>query len=657
MSLKIENLSVLYRDGDHALQALENVSLSLVPGQCLALVGESGSGKTTLGMACLGLLPKNAIMGGILTLNGMPMDTLNDQAMNQIRWRELAMVFQNGAASLNPVHRVIDQVAEPLVQGGFVNHSEAQEKAGEVLIRMGLEKEHHASYPHQLSGGQAQRVLLAMSLILDPNIIIMDEPTASLDAINKVVVSDVIHQAKSEKKALFLITHDLEFAMNNADQIAVLYLGQIMEILPAADLLARPFHPYTLALGRSFPTMDAVRDLGGIKGDAFYRMIHQHGHGDKDIYRHSHIQTPKSAHANGHAPPEGCLFHDRCTQAIETCGHHLVSLEKVDNHEVRCLRHGIANCLQLQGVQKTYNGTVALYPTDISLRCGEILSVVGETGSGKTTLAMIAAGALKPDSGLRIFNDDDMDQWLTKDRRSLAREIGIVYQNPGDSVSHRFSVQEIVAEPLRIHEPSLGKIDIGARVVQVLEDVHLATDETFLNRYPHELNMGAIQRACIARALILNPALLVADEPTSSLDPSVQAKVLKLLLNIQTERGLTMLFVTHDIGLARKISDRIAVMLKGRIVEVGPAAQVIKHPAHPYTRVLIDSASGLSKEKTVQSNEFISLKGCLFVGRCPQQQEICTRSMPSLKEYNRVYVACHFPFATDSCSYEHIMIP
>ncbi|MBN1848059.1 MAG: ABC transporter ATP-binding protein [Deltaproteobacteria bacterium] len=645
MSLQIKNLSVLYRDGNHALQALEDVSLSLASGQCIALVGESGSGKTTLGMACLGLLPENADMKGTFTLNGTLMDTLNESSMNQTRWRELAMVFQNGAASLNPVHRVIDQVAEPLVQGGFADRREAKTRAGEALIRMGLAKEHHASYPHQLSGGQAQRVLLAMSLILDPNVIIMDEPTASLDAIHKAVVSDVILRAKSTGKAVLLITHDLEFAMHNSDQIAVLYLGQIMEILPAMDLLTRPFHPYTLALGRSFPSMDAVRDLGGIKGDAFYRMIHQHGHGDKDIYRHSHIQTPKSAHKNGHAPPEGCLFHDRCTQAIETCRHHPVSLETVGNHEVRCLRHGIADRLKLQGVQKTYDNTVALHPTGLLLRCGEILSVVGETGSGKTTLAMIAAGALHPDHGMRIFDDQDMDQWIKRDRRSLAHEIGIVYQNPAESVSHRFTVQEIVAEPLRIHEPSLGKTDVRSRVIQVMEDVHLATDEAFLNRYPHELNMGAIQRACIARALILNPSLLVADEPTSSLDPSVQAKVLKLLLDIQIERGLTMLFVTHNIGLARKVSDRIVVMLKGRVVEMGPAAQVMKRPAHPYTRLLIDSATGLSRGETVQPSESIDLKGCPFVGRCSRQQDICKGSMPSLREYDHARVACHFPYA------------
>ncbi|MBN1106294.1 MAG: ABC transporter ATP-binding protein [Deltaproteobacteria bacterium] len=647
MSLSIENLSVLYRDGDHALQALEDVHLTLTSGRCLALVGESGSGKTTLGLACLGLLPRNASLEGTIRLNGRPLAIQDEVDLQELRGRKVTMVFQNGIESLNPVYRVIDQVAEPLVQRMSLKGPEARSLAKAALMGMGLDVEYHTRYPHELSGGQAQRVLLAMGLILDPEAIILDEPTASLDALNKGIVSHVIGEAKAAEKAILLITHDLEFAVHNADTIAVLYLGQIMEVLPAKDLLAKPLHPYTLALVRSFPGMDRMRDLGGIRGDAFYRMIHQHGRGDGQTYRHSHIQVPESIHANGHAPPMGCLFQNRCTQALESCRRDPITLEPVEDHTVRCLRRGIADLLILQGVSKIYGQVKALYPSDLILKCGEVLSLVGETGSGKTTLAMILAGVLKPDGGSRAFEGRDMEGWKTRDYRSLARRIGVVYQNPTESVSHRFTVEEIVAEPLRIHEPSLGGEKRRERVKRVLREVHLSTDEAFLGRYPHELNMGAIQRVCMARALVLGPALLVADEPTSFLDPSVQAKVLKLLLDLQVERGLTMLFVTHDVGLARKISDRIGIMLKGSIVELGPATKIISEPAHPYTRLLLDSARGIHAESVRLTGEGTASEGCPFALRCPRAGEDCRRQVPVLESWEGRLVACHFPLAFD----------
>ena len=645
MSLVIEKLSVVYRDGGHALQALEDVSLSLIPGKCLALVGESGSGKTTLGLACLGLLPANASVRGSIDYNGQVLNPFDDRVFDAIRWKKLAMVFQNGAANLNPVHRVIDQVAEPVIQHSVLSHKQAKEKAAETLVRLGLESVYHSRYPHQLSGGQSQRVLLAMAMILDPDVLILDEPTSALDAMNKGIVAGVMGEAKRAGKAVLLITHDLEFAIKTADAMAVLYLGQIMETLPAADLLVQPLHPYTLALGRSYPTMTTARDLGGIRGDAFYRMVHQHVRSNGETYSHTHIQVPGTSHKNGHAPPAGCLFQNRCTQAIDRCLYEDVSLEKVGNHEVRCLRHGITDLVELRGVTKQYDETVALQSTDLTLKHGEAFCLVGETGSGKTTLAMITAGALQPDQGSRHF--DGMDTGKT-DHRSLARRIGVIYQNPAESVSHRFSVLNIVAEPLKIHESALSKAQMKERVKRVLAEVHLSTDDAFLARYPHELNMGAIQRVCMARALILDPSLLVADEPTSSLDPSVQAKVMKLLLDLQIERGLTMLFVTHDIGLARKIGDRLGVMLGGGLVEKGPAAQILAGPSHPYTRLLLESVGvGLQECFPVTTGLGAEApQGCAFVPRCSRAQEVCRGDKPQLLERDHRMVACHFPLGS-----------
>lgn len=644
MSLRIENLSVLYQDGGHAIQALEEVDLRLTAGRCLSLVGESGSGKTTLGLACLGLLPANAHVHGTVRFGDKTLDFRDEASLNELRWNRLAMVFQNGTANFNPVHRIIDQVAEPLIQKERLGRKEAFARASDALAEMGLDPEHCKRYPHQLSGGQAQRALLAMGMILDPEVLILDEPTSALDAFNKGVVGDVIQSALAASKAVLLITHDLEFAAHNSDDMAVLYLGQILETLPSKDLLVRPLHPYTLALTRSFPAMETARDLGGIRGDAFYRTVHQHGRGHGDTYRHSHIQVPESIHTNGHAPPTGCLFQNRCTQAIERCRQETVVLEKIEDHTVRCLRHGIADLTELRAVEKSYGEVAALHSTDLTLKCGEVFSLVGETGSGKTTLALIQAGALKPDKGIRTFDGRDMEAWMRKDARSLAARIGIVYQNPAESVSHRFSVKEIVAEPLKIHQPSLEKEEVHERITKVLRDVHLSTDEAFLRRYPHELNMGAIQRVCLARALVLKPALLVADEPTSSLDPSVQAKVMKLLLELQIERGLTMLFVTHDIGLARKVSDRIGIMLEGSLVELGTATKIISKPAHPYTRVLLESACGIHGGSSRIKKQRTKPGGCPFESRCPRVGERCSRERPLLKEERDRQVACHYPF-------------
>jgi peptide/nickel transport system ATP-binding protein len=643
MSLDIKNLSVIYRDGGHSIQALEEVTLEIRAGECFALVGESGSGKTTLGKACLGLLPQNAEQEGTIFLEGNEIDFSDEEVLNQMRWKRLSMVFQDGAASLNPVHRIIDQVAEPIIQHEGSGKDRARKRAARFLEERGLPREYHQRYPHQLSGGQVQQVLLAMAMILDPAVIILDEPTSALDALSKGFVAEIIREAKERGKALLLITHDLEFAMHNAERMAVLYLGQIMETLPAAEMLSNPLHPYTMALGRSYPAMDTARDLGGIRGDAFYRIVHQHGHGDAAQYRHAHIQARAVSHSDGHAPPIGCLFQDRCTQAIEACTKGVVALEEVADHTVRCLRRGIVNLLELHGVAKRYGKTRALHLVDVNVRAGELLAIVGETGSGKTTLAMIASGVIRPDQGRRRLFGTDMDGWIKKDHKSLAKKIGVIYQNPAESISHRFTIAEAVAEPLFIQGEGKDRTESTDLVKAILAAVHLSTDDAFLQRYPHELNMGALQRVCLARALVLSPSLLIADEPTSSLDPSVQAKVLKLILDLQIERGLTMLFVSHDIGLARKISDRMAVMLAGRIVEIGPSALVLSQPLHPYTRLLIDSARGNRQDISGVDATQQPDRGCAFQLRCPRQQAHCEREVPPLRLIENRHVACHFP--------------
>ena len=644
MKVTLDTLSVTYRVNDHALLALEQVSLCLLPGRITALVGESGSGKTTLGKSLMGLLPEYAEVKGNVALDGREIVGASETSLNKIRWSQIAMLFQDGAANLNPVQRIIDQVAEPLIQHGRRGKAEATREAEKALERMKILPAQTRRFPHELSGGEIQRALLAMTLIMDPGVLILDEPTAALDAMTKAFVSRIILGARDQGKAVLLITHDLDLARNMADELVMLYLGQVMETLPAKDLLMNPLHPYTLALGRSYPSLEIHRDLGGIRGDAFYRIAHRHSEKNGAVRPHTHVIGAEAPHENGHLHPKGCLFQPRCTQSLPECSEKAVALLDAGSHQVRCLRGGIATQLELVQVSKRYGDITALGSTDMTLRAGEIFCLVGETGSGKTTLAMIAAGALHPDLGNRTFEGRDMDRWIKDDYRSLARKIGVIYQNPAEAVSHRLSVFDIVAEPLRIQKQFQDKEEIRKRVLRALTDVHLSTEPAFLGRYPHELNMGALQRVCIARALVSEPSMVAADEPTSSLDPSVQAKVLKMLLDLQIEKGLTMLFITHDLGVARKIGDRIGVMLAGRLVEVGPTVQVMGRPAHPYSRLLIASARG--ELGTASAGPGGSdAKGCPFVERCERAQEICSSRFPETArlEEGRRLVRCHFP--------------
>ena len=565
MSLSISTLSVIYRTEQTLIHALDEVDLELEPGTCTALIGESGSGKSTLALACLGLLPEGTVLGGEIRLDGKAVDYTDPAAVQRLRWFRLAIAFQNGTAHLNPVHPVIEQVAEPLLYRTATARHQALAHAAQALSRLGLSEHEQQRYPHQLSGGQAQRVLLAMALVLDPDVLLLDEPTSNLDAATKLLVAEVIGETTARGKAVLLITHDLDFAARNADHAAVLYSGQLMELLPAAKLLALPHHPYTMALGRACPDMERSRDLGGIRGEALRRC------------------------ADLAALPT--VLAQRCTQAVAHCASTQPQLEAVAEHRVRCLRKGIVNLLELRGVSKHYQGVQALRPLDLTLRAGEVLALIGETGSGKSTLSMIASGSLNPDSGSRLFEGRDMDEWSQNNHPSLARRIGVIYQNPAQSFSHRFTVFDILTEPLKIHG-IVNKVIHIERTHEVLTQVHLPEDDAFLRQYPSQLNMGALQRLSIARALILRPSLLIADEPTSALDPSVQAKVLKLLLHLQTELGLSLLFITHDLALARKISDRVAVLLKGELVECGLASQVLERPTHPYTKFLLRSARG-----------------------------------------------------------------
>ncbi|MDM7913613.1 MAG: ABC transporter ATP-binding protein [Methanotrichaceae archaeon] len=556
--LEIKDLVVSY----NGTKILNGVNLNLLHGDSLAIIGESGAGKTTLGLAIMGFV-EGAISGQIC-LDGRNLLALRREELRAIRGKDIAMVFQNVEDALNPLHNIHEQVREAMTvhQSGRQNGSkaEASARAYRLLEAVGLDREKAESFPHQLSGGERQRALIAMALANDPEVLILDEPTASLDSLTKGDILELLKAATAGKISM-VITHDISTAARLSKMMAVLYAGKIVEMGQTEDLLKIPRHPYTRGLLRSYPDMTTTKDLQGIPG----RMAHGIG---------------------------GCPFHERCTQKLDICALREPALQKLDGRLIACHRGGIVPLLQLKGITKTFGQRKVLKDVSVTLHEGETLAVVGESGSGKTTLARIAIGLYDPDAGEVLLEE----KRIGKRDLEFYRKVQMIYQNPKESLSHRMNVFDLVREPLDVQKLGSSE-EWKSRVIKVLDEVELPADDHFLGRYPHQLSGGEAQRVAIARAMVLQPKLLIADEPTSALDASVQAKILRLLMDLQEQRGLSILFITHDIALARKVSDRIAVLHRGRIVEEGPTSEVIARPQHEYTRMLLEHASDLSERR------------------------------------------------------------
>jgi len=551
--LEINDLTVDYGQD----RVLNGIDLKMNPGDSLALVGESGTGKTTLGRVIMGLC--EGTVAGTIHFCGTDLVSLPPQTMQKIRWNRIAMVFQNIANVLNPVYPVIDQVIEPMVENGPWSKQEARERAKRILAEVGLPPSRFALHPHQISGGEQQRVLLAMAMANDPEFLILDEPLAAADETTRTQMTRYLLNINRERNiALLIFTHDIATAVQVSNRFGSLYGGRILELGSSVRVAQFPRHPYTRALIRSYPNMTTAKDLQGIPG----RLMR---------------------------PIPGCPFHPRCTQRIDRCRAETPVLKNQDGRKLACHRGGVIPVLQVRGLTKTFNGFQAVDSVDLTLYRGETLAVVGPSGSGKTTLARLIMGFLKPTGGgIELENIWDIPH------HGLAKKAQMIFQNPGDSLSHRLRVLDLVKEPLDV-QGVLTKEERIQKVFRLLEEVQLSSAPDFIEKYPHQLSGGEQQRVAIARALALDPEVLIADEATSALDPSIQAKILKLLLQIQESRGLSILFITHDLAVARKISDRFAVMVEGRIVEEGPVHQILSDPHHPITQALIASAPSLER--------------------------------------------------------------
>jgi peptide/nickel transport system ATP-binding protein len=576
-TLVFENVAVRYP----GTVALDGVSLTVDRGECVALLGESGSGKSTLGRAALGLVEGGTVTGSIRA-DGAEVIGAEALALRAIRWRNIALAFQ-ATGALNPAITILEQIAEPIRAHLDVDRTEADSRAIRLIEEVGLPAWAATRLPTQLSGGQRRLALIAVALACDPAALILDEPTSGLDPLARRHLIEVVRSlVRSREKACLVLTHDIDFARAVAHRVAVLYRGWLAEDGPAEAVLNTPQSPYAWGLLNAVPTMTTLKELRGIR------------------------------RGSGERAAEGCAFLDRCTQAIEECAGSappLVTPEgTAPSHLVACHRGGRVAALAAHGLEKTYRvgfglrrqEVRAVRGIDLEVRAGEVLGILGANGSGKSTLCLMLARLLQPDRGeVRV----DLAGALPRDgapadRAALLerRLVQLVQQDPFEAISARMTVEEAVREPLDIHQPRLDVLHARDAACEALAEVRLPTTPEFLGRRPHELSGGQLQRVSIARALILQPRVLLLDEPVAMLDPSEQAEVLQLLKRAQVERGMAMVLVSHDLPVLFRVSDRIAVVQDGLVVEEGSGDQVLRNPQAEITRALLTAWGVQSQE-------------------------------------------------------------
>ncbi|MFZ5869645.1 MAG: dipeptide ABC transporter ATP-binding protein [Actinomycetota bacterium] len=658
--LDIADLRVSFDTRAGRLWAVRGVDLRVAQGETLAVVGESGSGKSVTMMAALGLLPDNADVTGSVRFAGKELTTLPDRDLRAVRGREIGVVFQDPMSSLNPVHTVGHQIAESLRVHAGQSARQATTRAVELLDEVGIPDagRRAGDYPHHFSGGMRQRVMIAMALACRPRLLIADEPTTALDVTVQAQIVELVQRLQRDHgMGVVWITHDLGVVAQMADRVTVMYGGRVVETSDCADLYGAPAHPYTVGLLTAVPSLEspAANVLTEIPGAP---------------------PDPLSL-------PPGCSFSPRCPLAEERCVEERPELLAVSGQRgdrlSACWR--IADTLAGRAVPhrppmaapeatargdggrllevedlKVHFGSRSLpwrrHPpvravdgVSLDLAVGETVGLVGESGSGKSTLGRCLVGIERPTEGTVRVGGDDVAR---TSGREVRRRVQMVFQDPASSMNPSLTVGEVVAEPLRINRIGT-RAERRERVRELLGLVELPAD--CVGRHPHEFSGGQRQRIAIARALALDPSLVVCDEAVSALDVSVQAQVVNLLRRLQTELGLGLLFIAHDLAVVRNIADRVAVMYLGRIVELGTREDVYERPRHPYTRALLDAVPVADprrrREHRPLSGDLPSPTspptGCRFSTRCPVAvRGLCDVEEPQLRTAPSGHlVACH----------------
>ncbi|WP_183865038.1 MULTISPECIES: ABC transporter ATP-binding protein [unclassified Rhizobium] len=548
--LSVSNLTTSFLVEGRWKPVVQDVSFQIAPKETLAIVGESGSGKSVTSLSIMRLLPKQSCrIEGNIVLGGTDILSLTDRQMRQVRGRDAAMVFQEPMTSLNPIFTIGDQISEALLcHNKSMSYAEAKTEALRLMdkVRIPAAASRYSEFPHQFSGGMRQRVVIAMALASRPKLLIADEPTTALDVTIQGQVLDLIKSLQDEDgMSVLFITHDMGVVAEMADQTIVMYRGQCVESGQTEQVFNIPNHAYTRSLLASVPRLGAMR-----------------GHTEPlkfpIIDMESGIQTPQST-------------------VVTTVSHEHRALLEVSSLSTRFDIHS--------GSFGRLSGRVhAVEDVSFSIRPGETLSLVGESGCGKSTTGRSIIGLVKPTSGAILFEGQDVSTLGKQEMRSIRRSIQMIFQDPYASLNPRMRIGDAIAEPYLAH--GLGnRLQSKARVAELLSQVGLSPD--MAERFPHEFSGGQRQRISIARALALEPKLIIADESVSALDVSVKAQVVNLLLELQAKLGLSFLFISHDMAIVERVSHRVAVMYLGEIVEIGPRSAIFENAQHPYTRRLI----------------------------------------------------------------------
>ncbi|OZV77545.1 hypothetical protein CA850_23020 [Micromonospora echinospora] len=549
--LSIENLSIRIDTSRGPIHPVRNLDLTIARGEMVGLVGESGSGKSVTAMSITGLLPARQaqITGGHIRFDGRDLAALSDRQMRGIRGKDIATIFQEPMTALNPVFTVRDQLTEPLRQHMRLGRRQAADRAGHLLDMVGIRNTARvlAGYPHELSGGMRQRVMIAMAMACEPKLLIADEPTTALDVTTQLQILDLIMDLQEQHgTAVLLITHDLGVVAQTCQRVAVMYGGELQETATTEQLFATPQADYTKRLLSFIPSANAqvVEAVEALADDGTAR------DGAEPVRVEPRAEAPD----------------DDAPVLLE-----VTDLTKVFSGRRRRLGRPADTVRAVDGVS-------------FRVRRGRTLAIVGESGSGKSTTGRALLRLHEPTSGTVIFNGADLLAASDDELRRLRSEMQIVFQDTYASLDPRWTIHRALAEPLRLHT-DLDDGAIRARIVEVLETVGLQEDA--VDRFPHEFSGGQRQRIGIARALILNPSLVVCDEPVSALDVSVQAQVLDLMKRLQKDLGLTYVFISHDLSVVEMMADEIVVMSQGRVVEQGTVEEIFTKPQHPYTKALL----------------------------------------------------------------------